>query len=213
MKKTTRLAALALAVLLALSLAACGSKDDTQPQKTFSAGKVDGSTYTNEYFGFAVTLDESFGWTFFDSDQIAQVTGQVADLIDNEDITKLLESGKSITEMYAMRDDYATVNVTVENLGAVNGAKLSESDYVDASIAALPDQLAAAGFTDMVVNKTTLPFAGAEHYGITISAEMQGVPLEETLVCVKVGDYVAVVTAVSYTQDSSADILAAFRGL
>ena len=35
MKKTTRLAALALAVLLALSLAACGSKDDTQPQKTF----------------------------------------------------------------------------------------------------------------------------------------------------------------------------------
>ena len=65
----------------------------------------------------------------------------------------------------------------------------------------------------MVVNKTTLPFAGAEHYGITISAEMQGVPLEETLVCVKVGDYVAVVTAVSYTQDSSVDILAAFRGL
>ena len=42
---------------------------------------------------------------------------------------------------------------------------------------------------------------------------MQGVPLEETLVCVKVGDYVAVVTAVSYTQDSSVDILAAFRGL
>ena len=42
---------------------------------------------------------------------------------------------------------------------------------------------------------------------------LQDVPLEETLVCVKVGDYVAVVTAVSYTQDSSADILAAFRGL
>lgn len=45
MKKMTRLAALALCVLMALSLAACGSKEpDANP---YTAGKIDGSTYTN----------------------------------------------------------------------------------------------------------------------------------------------------------------------
>lgn len=211
MKKMTRLTALALSVLLALSLAACGSKEP--PAKSYTAGKVDGSIYTNAYFGFAVTLSEDFGWTYFTDDQIAQVTGQVADALDSETFNKMLENGQTITEMYAMRDDYATVNVNVENLGAVNGAKLDESAYVDASLETLPDQLATAGFTNVVLHKTTLPFAGAEHYGISISAQVQGVDLEETLVCVKVGNYVAVVTAVTYTDDSPADILAAFRSL
>lgn len=211
MKKMTRLAALALCVLMALSLAACGSKEpDANP---YTAGKIDGSTYTNEYFGFAVTLEEDFGWTHYTAEQISQLTGQVAEALDNETINKLLDSQQTAVEMYAIRDDYATVNVTVENLGAANGSKMDESAYVDASMEALPDQLAAAGFTDIQLDKTTLPFAGAEHYAITISAQVQGIPLEEVLACVKVGNYVAVVTAVTYTDDSPADILAAFKGL
>ncbi len=207
MKKMKRLAALALAGLLVLCLAACGSKGDAV---SYTAGVVDGSIYTNRYFGFAVTLSEDFGWTYFTDDQIAQVTGQAADALDSEEFNKMLESGQTVTEMYAFRNDSATVNVGVENLGAVNGAKMDESAYADASLEVLPDQLTAAGFTNLVLNKTTLTFAGAEHYGINIIGEVQGVALQETLACVKVGNYVAVVTAVTYTDDTPADILAAF---
>ena len=136
MKKFSRFAALLLALLLAMSLAACGKKTDggdpdPAPTKEFSAGKVDGSTYTNEYFGFSVTLSEDSGWTYFTDEQIAQVTGQTAELFDSDHITEAYDSGKVIMEMYAMRDDYATVNVTVEKLSNVNVVLLDEEGYVE----------------------------------------------------------------------------------
>lgn len=209
MKITKRISALLLGLLLAMSLAACGA-DDT-PKKEFSAGVTDGNTYTNEYFGFTATLDES--WTFFTSDEIAQLTGQVVDLLDNEAVAEAYASGKSVVEMYAMRDDNATLNLTVENLGEEYGAQLTEEDYADVSLDILPDQLTAAGYTDVAAAKTTVSFAGAEHYAIAVSAVMQDVPVYELLACVKVGDYVAVVTACTYGEDATADILAAFQAL
>lgn len=218
MKKFSRFAALLLALLLAMSLAACGKKTDggdpdPAPAKEFSAGKVDGSTYTNEYFGFSVSLTEDFGWTYFTDEQIAQVTGQTADILDSDKITEAYDSGKVIMEMYAMRDDYASVNIAVEKLGKVNGALLDEEGYVDASLNSLPEQLLTAGYTDVDAAKTTVSFAGAEHYAIAVSAAVQDVPVYELLACVKVGDYVAVVTACTYGEDTTADILAAFQAL
>lgn len=209
MKITKRISALLLGLLLAMSLAACGA-DDT-PKKEFSAGVTDGNTYTNEYFGFTATLDES--WTFFTSDEIAQLTGQVVDLLDNEAVAEAYASGKSVVEMYAMRDDNATLNLTVENLGEEYGTQLTEEDYADVSLDILPDQLTAAGYTDVSVSKTTLTFAGAEHYAVTVSASIQGMPLQEMLACVKVGDYVAVVTAASYGAETPAELLSAFHAL
>lgn len=215
MKKFSRFAALLLALLLAMSLAACGKKTDggdpdPAPTKEFSAGKVDGSTYTNEYFGFSVSLTEDFGWTYFTDEQIAQITGQTAELLDSKE---LADAAKVSTEMYAMRDDYASVNITVEKLGKVNGVLLDEEGYVDASLNSLPDQLLTAGYTDVEAAKTTVSFAGAEHYAIAVSAVVQDVPVYELLACVKVGDYVAVVTACTYGEDTTADILAAFQAL
>lgn len=210
MKITKRISALALALVLTLSLAACGA-GGSAPKKEFSVGVTDGSTYTNEYFGFAVTLDE--GWTFFTDEQIAQLTGLVVDLLDSEAVAEAYGSGKSVLEMYAMRDDNATVNITVENLGEEYGDALTEEDYADVSLDILPDQLAAAGYTSVAVSKTTLTFAGAKHSGISVSASLEGMPLQEMLACVKVGDYVAVVTAATYSEGTPAELLAAFRAL
>ena len=218
MKKFSRFAALLLALLLAMSLAACGKKTDggdpdPAPTKEFSAGKVDGSTYTNEYFGFSVTLSEDSGWTYFTDEQIAQVTGQTAELFDSDHITEAYDSGKVIMEMYAMRDDYATVNVTVAKLSNVNVVLLDEEGYVDASLTTLPDQLTTAGYTDLAAAKTTVSFAGAEHYAIAVSAVVQDVPVYELMACVMIDDYVAVITACTYGEDTTADILAAFQAL
>ena len=46
-----------------------------------------------------------------------------------------------------------------------------------------------------------------------IKGKALGVPVYELLACVKVGDYVAVVTACTYGEDTTADILAAFQAL
>lgn len=212
MRKSTIFCALILSLLMLLSLTACGNKDtNTVP---YTPGTTVGNTYTNEYFGFTVTLDESSGWTFYTSEQLAQLIGQSSEVLDNsETVTESLERSKDAMEMFAIRTDNANLSVTVENLGAANGAKYDESTYVDTALTNLAQKLTNAGQTNVSTKKTTLTFAGEEHYGIIINTEVQGVAIEQTMACVKVGNYVAIVTAVSGLDESSADLLAVFKSL
>lgn len=210
MKKLSRFSALLLAVLMPLSLAACGGGGQST-DKEFSAGVTDGNTYTNEYFGFAATLDEN--WTMLTKDQITQITGQTAEALDDENLAKMYDDGKVVMEMYGVRSDNSTVNITVENLGTINGAKYDESGYVDESLKQLPDQLSAGGFTDIKTEKTTVTFAGTEHDGITITANVQSTAVHEVLACVKVGNYVAVITAVTFGDSNPSEILDLFKAI
>ena len=210
MKKLSRFSALLLAVLMPLSLAACGGGGQST-DKEFSAGVTDGNTYTNEYFGFAATLDEN--WTMLTEEQIAQITGQTAEALDDENLAKMYDDGKVVMEMYGVRSDNSTVNITVENLGTINGAKYDESGYVDESLKQLPEQLSAGGFTDIKTEKTTVTFAGTEHDGITITASVQSTAVHEVLACVKVGNYVAVITAVTFGDSNPSEILDLFKAI
>ena len=210
MKKLSRFSALLLAVLMPLSLAACGGGGQST-DKEFSAGVTDGNTYTNEYFGFAATLDEN--WTMLTEEQIAQITGQTAEALDDENLAKMYDDGKVVMEMYGVRSDNSTVNITVENLGTIHGAKYDESGYVDESLKKLPDQLSAGGFTDIKTEKTTVTFAGTEHDGITITASVQSTAVHEVLACVKVGNYVAVITAVTFGDSNPSEILDLFKAI
>ena len=210
MKKLSRFSALLLAVLMPLSLAACGGGGQST-DKEFSAGVTDGNTYTNEYFGFAATLDEN--WTMLTEEQIAQITGQTAEALDDENLAKMYDDGKVVMEMYGVRSDNSTVNITVENLGTINGAKYDESGYVDESLKKLPDQLSAGGFTDIKTEKTTVTFAGTEHDGITITASVQSTAVHEVQTCVKVGNYVAVITAVTFGDSNPSEILDLFKAI
>lgn len=210
MKNLSRFSALLLAVLMPLSLAACGGGGQST-DKEFSAGVTDGNTYTNEYFGFAATLDEN--WTMLTKDQITQITGQTAEALNDENLAKMYEDGKVVMEMYGVRSDNSTVNITVENLGTINGAKYDESGYVDESLKQLPDQLSAGGFTDIKTEKTTVTFAGTEHDGITITANVQSTAVHEVLACVKVGNYVAVITAVTFGDSNPSEILDLFKAI
>ncbi|CCX71901.1 putative uncharacterized protein [Firmicutes bacterium CAG:555] len=210
MKKLSRFSALLLAVLMPLSLAACGGGGQST-DKEFSAGVTDGNTYTNEYFGFAATLDEN--WTMLTKDQITQITGQTAEALNDENLAKMYDDGKVVMEMYGVRSDNSTVNITVENLGTINGAKYDESGYVVESLKQLPDQLSAGGFTDIKTEKTTVIFAGTEHDGITITANVQSTAVHEVLACVKVGNYVAVITAVTFGDSNPSEILDLFKAI
>ena len=210
MKKLSRFSALLLAVLMPLSLAAWGGGSQSS-DKEFSAGVTDGNTYTNEYFGFAATLDEN--WTMLTKDQITQITGQTAEALNDENLAKMYDDGKVVMEMYGVRSDNSTVNITVENLGTINGAKYDESGYVDESLKQLPDQLSAGGFTDIKTEKTTVIFAGTEHDGITITANVQSTAVHEVLACVKVGNYVAVITAVTFGDSNPSEILDLFKAI
>lgn len=61
--------------------------------------------------------------------------------------------------------------------------------------------------------KTTVIFAGTEHDGITITANVQSTAVHEVLACVKVGNYVAVITAVTFGDSNPSEILDLFKAI
>ena len=111
--------------------------------------------------------------------------------------------------MFAIRSDNASISVLVDT---ANGAKYDESTYVDTALTNLAQKLTNAGQTNVSTKKTTLTFAGE---GITA---LLSIP--RCKVCHGAdhglregGDYVAIVTAVSGLDESSADLLAVFKSL
>ena len=102
-----KLAALALALLMSLSLAACGSQKDDQaggavtPGVTGDAvpdmGTVSGGTYTNRFAGISCTLDDS--WYFYTDEQIDELNGFVRESTSDEELKTRLESSSSAARL------------------------------------------------------------------------------------------------------------------
>ncbi len=61
------------------------------------------------------------------------------------------------------------------------------------------------------VEKATVSFAGADHAALKLTGEIQGIPLCETIVLVKNGPYIFVITAATFYEDATADLLALFQ--
>lgn len=62
----------------------------------------------------------------------------------------------------------------------------------------------------MKVEQTPGAFAGLVREGAVISGEMDGVPMYETLVCIKQEGYMCCVTMCSWTEDITADLVELF---
>lgn len=206
MKKTRKVLALFLVLLMILSLTGCGGKDDT---KEYAAGVVDGSTYTSEFAGITCTLGDS--WTFLTQDEIAQISGIASDMTSDEKLRESLNSGSTIYEMYAMDSDSTSLNVTVGDLGAIYGKILDMKTLAESTAEEFPSAFASMGFSDVTADVTTMTFAGSEQNVILIQGSYQGVTMYERLVCMKVGNYVYSITAACYGTDRTAEVLALFQ--
>lgn len=197
-----KLFAMILALTMVLSLAACGGSD-----KPYTGGVTLGSTYTNSYFGFKCVLPE--GWSYYTDEQIAQLQGNTQDTF-GQDYAEIIERAGNAMEMYASEDSTGgiyTVNVVVEKLA--NGS-ISEQKYVEASLSATKTALESAGFEIDTCEASTVQFAGKSHPAMKIHGSYMGMELFETLVVVKEGKYLACVTACSYMDDYTSDILGFF---
>ena len=173
-------------------------------------GSIIDRVYKNTHFGISCTLNHD--WTIATKEEIAQISGLTTDLLTDENLANQLKNSGIIYDLYASASEgLVTLNITLENLGLLYGLTLSEQDYVDMSIGQLPTALESMGFTDVTAESITLTFAGEEHAAIRLHAVYQGIDFYETLVCVKSGTYMACITAASYLENITTDVLAFFE--
>ncbi len=218
-----KLAALALALLMTLSMAACGDQKDDQaggavtPGVTDDAvpdmGTVSGGTYTNRFAGISCTLDDS--WYFYTDEQIDELNGFVRESTSDEELKTRLESSSSVQDMYAASTDgLMTINVVFTNMGLLGGSTVTPQDVAELSVEQVPAALESYGFTDVTAQLTTVDFAGQKNVpAVAVSAMNGDIATYELLVCLKAGNYSFSVTLCSFTEDVTADMAALFTAV
>lgn len=215
MKKKNRLLALLLAALMLLAVG-CGGAGDKEPEpeeqkKEYAAATVENGVYTSDFAGLTATLDQT--WQVLTQEEIAQIAGLTSTLVTDEDLKKALSSGETIYDLYAMTATSATVNITVGDLGLIYGKLLDMKTLAQSVLDQLVSAFTSMGFENMAAEIATIPFAGAQETAVVVSGQLQGVDMYEVLVCKKVGNYVYTITACTYGEDGTADILALFQSL
>lgn len=180
-------------------------KDDIMG--TFNEGT---NTYKNDFIGLSCKVGNE--WEVFNREQIAQLLGLTAAMVNNETLAELLTSGQTVIVFYAQKDSGATnINIGLEDLGAMYGSTLDEQQYANLAAPQMAPMLESMGMTGVTTNIETINFAGSEHPAIHVSGSLQGVTLHETAVCIKVGNYMAIITITS--TGSPSDCYSMFQGL
>lgn len=181
--------------------------------RSFRIGKyrdsAAGELYDNYYFGLRYTLPEN--WEFMPAEELAELNAAAG--TGHKEVGEYLKEGGSYTDMSASHYRGAgAAAVTLQRVGVVVREMLTPDELARRSTAYLEDALRAKGATDIAIRRGTVSFLDEEHPCVYVEAALEGVRLYQTQVFLIKGSYIANVMAVSYRQDITADILAAFSG-
>ena len=209
--KLTKYLSAALALVLALSLTACGAGS-----RKFERGVVDGQTYTSEFLGLTCTVPAEF--SYLTDAEIAQLNNISTDTLSDEELAQQLqdnlENGSQIQDMYAMTEGgLQTINVLLSKVDA-QGAEMDMAAFADLGMEQFKATCQSVGMTDVEASRETITFMGQPYEGIRLTATYDGnAPVYCVQVCMQEGDYVCVVTFTSYIEDTTADMMGYFTSL
>ena len=180
---------------------------EQEKEAEFETGVVIGGTYSNEFLGINLTLDDN--WIFYNHEQIAEINGLVADQFSDEDLKDMLETNGSLMDLYASTfDSNCNINMAIENVGLLTGSILSEEAYMDLSLDTLLATYESAGFTNVSTNIITVDFCGSDHYAIEASSiNPYGYEIYQLAVAYKAGRYMAVITVTGPDRDTAYSML------
>lgn len=214
--------ALALALLLALSLAACGEKEEeikgsvasesgisenadaseeSEEHEDVGIGSLEGGVYTSEFLGIRCTLDSE--WTFATEAELAEMINLSAEQLDDQELAEQMKNSPSFVDMCASKaDGLSSVNVVLENVGVIYGMTMDENDYLELGMEKLEESLQSMGMENISTELSTVEFAGAEHVRAQLTASYSDVPFYEELICIKKGSYMGVITLGCYYENN-----------
>lgn len=215
MKLYQKITAVFLLLGLLLSMGACSKIEqlaDAVETKPFSAGTVEGSTYTNEFIGISCALDES--WTISSQEELAQQMGMVADVFTDEDLVKQIESSNSAFLFMATQNDgLGNINITASNTESFAAALSDQNAIVDEVAAQLPEAFAASSMEVIDCGTGSISFCGEEHYGIQSHLSYYDVPIYQRQILLIRGTYSVTITISTYYEDTTQELLDLFTSL
>lgn len=198
----TLILALAMVVTLAAITPAARAEDD------FGTGIVQDNVYWNETMEIGCALDEN--WYFYTQEEILQANGMTADMLEGQ-IAEIIKEGGTLTDMFAENQETgANVNVVFERLSLANSLMLNETTYLDASESMLKDAFDQMGIEDVIMTQQDVEFMGQEHRSLSISGSISGISIFETLVVLKSGRNITVVTVFSLDEAEAENVLLSF---
>ena len=201
MKKAMSLS-LVLALVLVLPVAAMAEED------TFGVGTSEGNSYWNESLKIGCTMDEN--WYFYTDEEIMENMQATTDMLKEDLAEAVKEAGTMMDMMAANMETGDNVNVNLERLSLAASLIYTEDAYVKASVDQLASALEQMGMENVTAEQDEMEFMGEKHPCIHLTGSIEGIDLFETLVAVKTGRTMIVITACSYFEDATADILSSF---
>jgi hypothetical protein len=183
--------------------------EETTDDSELSFGEIGEGTYTNEYFGLKGEFSDD--WAFATQEDLSSMNSMMPDILTNENAKKEMEEGTAVICFYAENGTaMQTVNIVVEKLPL---SFYTVDQIVESNIEAVETQLAAQGLTDLKVEKGTVKFLGEDQVCLNISATMGEDTIHEVQTYVKNGNNMLAVTAVSYGDDTTSEVLDCFSKL
>ena len=149
----------------------------TQPAGQSSAlGSMEGDSYVNEYLKFSFKRPN--GWTFYTTEQIAQVNNITADMLKGTDTAELLKRTGQFTDMMASGGDGSTVNLLIQpNQASLDG--FSDQQIFQLSEQTFKTQMQAAGMEVLSYEPITVQISGQDHDALHMVLKANGTELEE----------------------------------
>lgn len=226
MKQFRKILPIMLILLLALGLFGCGSGDsegeapaapeasasedagsadtgDTAEPAEYEHGSIDGTVYTNDFFGFTFTAKDS--WTYSDEEQLRSLNQSVSDILDNDTITDALKSGNTFIEMQAADADNPLRNINLTISYDPNSSDMTGID--DATLAYMKKTYEDSGFENVSLEKTTASFGGSETFALLTKMSVQGIDLVEKQIFLTNNGYIGTITVSGVSEEECDELI------
>lgn len=178
----------------------------------FGTGKIDGKIYVQEFFGFSIELDD--GWEFADEESMKSLSNEVSNA-GSESIKEAVDNGTSYLDMYAENSaTFQNLNTTITKISMQEALRFTvdPDSVISLMLEPLKEEIAKVGLTDAEVKQDEIEFMGETVSCIRILSypEAYGgdVGVFQTQVYFQEGTYLCTLTATSYLEDSTEDVLA-----
>lgn len=179
----------------------------TEPVPDFARGVVEDGTYRNTFLGLAFAPGD--GWQFTQGYQILQYNG-LSSSLSEEEILKALQALPRCQDMEAMSwRSRATVKVDLEKLSEKN-LFMTVQDFIEAAQENLEAGYTQQGFTELTSQITSQNFCETPYPVMKTVGSFMGSTMYKTVVFLRVGDYVGMITVSTWDEDQSDEILSGF---